>query len=64
MKRHALQSLQLIIRCVTPRIKFLCTLALIALLTVSSGYASGQVGQTEAPDGFYVGADTAPSYAL
>ena len=64
MKRHALQSLQLIIRCVTPRTKFLCTLALIALLTVSSGYASGQAGQTEAPDGFYVGADTAPSYAL
>ncbi len=37
---------------------------LITLLAVTSGYATAQVNQTEAPDGFYVGADTAPSYAL
>ncbi len=64
MKRHGLQSVKLIIHCVTPRIKFLYTFALITWLTVSSGYASNQVGRTEAPDGFYVGADTAPSYSL
>jgi hypothetical protein len=37
---------------------------LLTLLAVSSGYTSAQVNQTEAPDGFYVGADTGPSYAL
>ena len=45
-------------------IKTFCTFAWLALLTVSSGYASDQLNQTEAPDGFYVGADTIPSYAL
>ena len=44
--------------------KTFCAFAWLALLTVSSGYASDQLNQTEAPDGFYVGADTIPSYAL
>ena len=48
----------------TTSMKLLSTFALLALLTVSSGYAADQLNQTEAPDGFYVGADTAPSYAL
>ncbi len=37
---------------------------LLTLLMAWSGHAADQINQTEAPDGFYVGADTAPSYAL
>ncbi|MGA2240640.1 MAG: hypothetical protein ABSH11_01180 [Verrucomicrobiota bacterium] len=47
-----------------PGMKPLYTFALLALLAALSGYASDQVDRTEAPDGFYVGADTASSYAL
>jgi hypothetical protein len=46
------------------RMKPLCTFALVTLLTISSGYASDQVHQTDVPDGFYVSADAAPSFAL
>jgi hypothetical protein len=37
---------------------------LLTLLSTLPGNAWNQVHRTDAPDGFYVGADTAPSYAL
>jgi hypothetical protein len=46
------------------RMKSLGTFALATLLTVLSAFASSLIHRTDAPDGFYVGADTAPSYAL
>ena len=44
--------------------KPICIVVLLTLLTTLSGYASNQVHQTDAPDGFYVSADAGPSYAL
>jgi hypothetical protein len=44
--------------------KPICIVVLLILLTTLPSYASNLIHRTEAPDGFYVGADTAPSYAL
>jgi hypothetical protein len=49
---------------VVSRMKPIYVVALLTLFTTLPSYASNQVHQTDAPDGFYVGTDTAPSFAL
>ena len=44
--------------------KPICIVVLLILLTTSPSYASNLIHRTDAPDGFYVSADAAPSYAL
>jgi hypothetical protein len=53
-----------IVATVVSNTKPICIVVLLILLTTLPSYASNQAHRTDAPDGFYVGADTAPSYAL
>jgi hypothetical protein len=58
------RSISAIVVTVVSSLKRILFVALLTLLAILPSYASNQIHRTDAPDGFYVSADAAPSYAL